>query len=366
VIVRRRAPAWVIGVAGLAIAAAVAIRLLIPAGMDASTFLGLGDDSPIQTEYARERLGEVPTRAGMGHDGKFFFVQANDPWYLDPTRHAAVIDRPLYRGQRMLYPMIAGGFGSFPPAVIVWSMLATNLIAIAFGSWLGAKLAARWGGSSWIGLAIPLNVGLIFEVLIDGAGVIAYVFCLGALYALETDRRWTASFLFAAAALSREVMILFAIGVLIGGWLAERRLQWRIVIAPALTMVTWSVYLRWRLAGVTGVGGGTENFAPPFAGMWQAIRSWATHPDDLLLSAAILVAVVSFTLLAVRSRLSIAWGALPFVALATVLSINVWREPFDLSRVLAPVFTAAPYILFLSERGMTSPAAEQPSSGLHP
>jgi hypothetical protein len=193
--------------------------------------------------------------------------------------------------------------------------------------------------------------------------VIAYVFCLGALYALEADRRWTAALLFTAAALSREVMILFAIGVLIVGWLTERRLQWRIVLVPALAMVTWAVYLRSRLAGVTGVGGGTENFAAPFTGMWQAIRSWATQPDDLLLSAAILVAVVSFTLLAIRGRLSIAWGALPFVALAIVLSVNVWREPFDLSRVLAPVFTAAPFILFVSERGTTAPADEQPSSG---
>jgi hypothetical protein len=360
---RRRPPAWVVGVAGLAISAAVVLRILILSGMEASAFLGLGDDSPIQTEYARERLGEVPTRAGGGHDGKFFFVQANDPWYLHPARHAAVIDQPMYRGQRMLYPMIAGGLGSFPPAVIVWSMLVTNIIAIAVGSWLGARLAARWGGSSWLGLAIPLNVGLIFEVLIDGAGVIAYVFCLGALYALETDRRWTAAVLFAAAALSREVMILFAIGVLIVGWLAGRRIQWRIVVVPALAMMTWYVYLRSRLTGVTGVGGGPENFAPPFAGMWQASRSWATAPDDLLLSAAILVAVVSFTLLAVRGTLSIAWGALPFVALAMVLSVNVWREPFDLARVLAPVFTAAPFILFVSERGTTPPAAEQPSSG---
>lgn len=361
--VRRGPPAWVVGVAGLAISAAVVLRILVPAGMEASTFLGLGDDSPIQTEYARERLGGAPTRPGMGHDGKFFFVQANDPWYLNPTLHAAVIDRPIYRGQRMLYPMIAGGFGSFSPGVIVWSMLVTNLLAIAFGSWLGARLATRWGGTSWLGLAIPLNVGLIFEVLIDGSGVIAYVFCLGALYALEADRRWTAALLFTAAALSREVMILFAIGVLIVGWLTERRLQWRIVLVPALAMVTWAVYLRSRLAGVTGVGGGTENFAAPFTGMWQAIRSWATRPDDLLLSAAILVAVVSFTLLAIRGRLSIAWGALPFVALAIVLSVNVWREPFDLSRVLAPVFTAAPFILFVSERGTTAPADEQPSSG---
>jgi hypothetical protein len=38
-------------------------------------------------------------------------------------------------------------------------------------------------------------------------------------------------------------------------------------------------------------------------------------------------------------------GALPFVPLVAAISINVWREPFDLARALTPVFTAAPFLL---------------------
>jgi hypothetical protein len=344
-------PAWIVGFVGLLIVATFALRILIPAGMDPTVFLAFGEEAPVQTAYARRLLGDVATREGnLGHDGKFFFAQANDPWYLEPERNATVLDRPIYRGQRMLYPMIAGGFGLFPPGVVAWSMLVTNLLAIAAGAWLAARLAASWGASPWLGLAVPLNVGLIFEIFIGGAGVHAYVLCLGALYALVADRPWLAAVLFAAAALSREVMIAFAAGVFILRWLDGRRFLWRIVIVPVLAMMIWYAYLRSRLAGVTGEGGGLEIFAAPFVGMWQAFRSWATNTDDLVISVAMLAIVITFTILALRSRLPIAWGALPFVALATTLSVYVWREPFDLSRALVPVFTAAPFLLVLPRR----------------
>lgn len=348
--------AWVVGAIGLIIVTAFALRILIPTGMDPTVFLALGEESPIQTDYARGLLGDVATRPNnLGHDGRFFFPQANDPWYLDPARHAAVLDRPMYRGQRMLYPLIAGGFGLFPPGVVAWSMLVTNLIAIAIGAWLAARLATSWGVSSWLGLAVPLNVGLIFEIDIGGAGVLAYVFCLGGVYALVTDRTWTAAILFAAAALSREVMAAFAVGLFTLAWLDGRRFLWRIVVVPVLAMAVWYAYLRSRLTGVTGAGGAVQIFAAPFVGMWQAFRSWATNMDDLVVNVVILAIVATFMILALRSRLPLAWGALPFVALATTLSVHVWREPFDLSRALVPVFTAAPFLLVVARRDAPAP-----------
>jgi hypothetical protein len=345
VTVRADASPVLVGAAGLAISVVIALRVLIPNGMDPTIFIALGEDAPVQTEYAVRLLGEVTTRHDLGHDGKFFFAQANDPWYLEPQQHAVVLDRPAYRGQRMLFPMIAGGFGLFPPGVVVWAMLVTNLLAMAIGAFLAAKLASSWGASTWLGLWVPLNIGLLFELDIGGAGIIAYACCLGALYALVEDRSWLAALLFAAAALSREVMVLFAVGVFVLWWLDRRERPWRLVVAPLVAMTLWYVYLHVRLAGVTGVGSGTQNFAPPFAGFAAAFRSWVEDPINLFYELPLLAVIIAFIPLAVRSRLSIAWGALPFVALATILSVNVWREPFDLSRALAPVFTAIPFLI---------------------
>lgn len=340
-------PAWVVGAAGLAIGIGIVLRLLIPAGMDATIFLALGEDAPIQTDYARAVLGDVATRKDYGHDGKFFFIQANDPWHIDPQANAAFLDRPVYRAQRMLFPMITGGFGLFSPGVIVWSMLITNVLCVGLGSLIAARIAGLWGASPWLGLSVPLNIGLLFELWIDGSGILAYVSCLGAVYALVVGRGWMAAALLAAAALSREVMVVFAVGIVVLGWVEERRIRWRLLLVPLAAIGLWNAYLQFRLMGVSGVGAPWPFFGPPLFGMFEALGSWTEDPAYLVLNVAILLIAVAFVVLGLRRRSTIVWGALPFVALATVLSSYVWREPFDISRVLAPVFTAAPFLLFL-------------------
>jgi hypothetical protein len=349
VTVRREAPVWLVGAAGTAITAAFALRLLLPNAMDPSVFLALGRDS-VQTSYARELLGDVWTRPGLGHDGRFFFVQANDPWIVEPDAHAALLDRPIYRSQRMLFPMIAGGFGLLPPSAIVWSMLITNMAAMVVGTILAAKLAAAWDIPIWLGLLVPLNIGLLFELEIGGAGILAYACCLGALHALLSERTWLASSLFAAAALSREVMVAFAVGVFVLWWLERRERPWRLLIAPLAAMAVWLAYVRYRLGGVTGVGDARGAFAAPFMGVLEAFRSWSRTPWHLVINVTLLSVVILFVPLALRSRLSIAWGAVPFAGLAMVLSADVWGQTFDLTRALAPVFTAAPFLLVFSER----------------
>ena len=55
--VRKSPPAWVVGSIGFVIVAAFALRILIPTGMDPTVFLALGEESPIQTAYARRLAG---------------------------------------------------------------------------------------------------------------------------------------------------------------------------------------------------------------------------------------------------------------------------------------------------------------------
>ena len=84
---------------------------------------GEGVNARVITEHVEDVLGrEVATVEAGGHDGKFFFLQALDPLYLEPTEHAALLDRPTYRAQRMLYPLLAGVGGLASPAVTLWTM----------------------------------------------------------------------------------------------------------------------------------------------------------------------------------------------------------------------------------------------------
>ena len=350
----RHAPAWAIGVAGLVVATAFALRILIPYGLDPTIFASFGNGSTPQDAYVRDRLGQISTRSRYAHDGKYYFIQANDPWLSEPHQNAALLDRPIYRSQRMLYPVLVGGFGLFPPEAIVWSMLLINIVAMAIGAAIAASLAASWELPAWLGLLVPLNIGLLFELEIGGAGILAYALCLTGLYALVHDRAGIASVLFTAAALTREVMVLFPAGLLLL-WVLERRPPaWRIITYPIAAVALWNIYIRIRLSGVTGTGVAWGNFSAPFYGILQAFGWWLRYPH-LLINIAIIGIVAMFGLVAIRSRSPIAWGALPFIALSTVLSDNVWRETFDVARAVAPVFTAIPFVVL-------SPAADEPRS----
>ena len=260
---------WTIGLLGFGFAAGLALRLLVPNGLDPTVFVAFGDESPVQTPYGQRLLGTVATRPGGGHDGQSFFIQANDPWYLEPKENAALLDRPLYRAQRMLYPMVAGGLGLFPPNLIVWAMLITNVLALGIGASLAASLAVRMGGPAWLGLWVPLNVGLLFELDIGGSGILAYVCCLGALSALSADRVWLAGVLFAAAALSREAMLAFAVGVFLLDRIERRQPRWPIVMVPAVALTTWDAYIWIRLRGISGAGGGIDSLGPPLGRGWR-------------------------------------------------------------------------------------------------
>lgn len=343
---------WKVAGVGFLVGITYALRVLIPAGGNPSIFLALGQDSPRQTEYASNLLGPVVVRDALGHDGKFFFAQANDPLYLEPGVHAAYVDRPVYRGQRMLFPLLAGGFGLFPPRVVVWAMLGLNLLALVVATGLGAGLAQLWGASHWVGLAVPLNLGLLSELDIGGAGVLAMLMLLGAVLALDRQvpgRPLTltvATVLLCLAALSREVALLFAAGVVVVLWLRGRRIHWPLLVFPVLAVGGWRLYLLTRLAGLEP-GDPSRELGPPFMGLWEAFGYWSTEPIDLAIALVLVAVLVMFAIRAVRSRNLLAWGALPTVALATILSVYVWREPYDLARAVTPVLIAYPFLLFL-------------------
>jgi periplasmic divalent cation tolerance protein len=125
-----------------------------------------------------------------------------------------------------------------------------------------------------------------------------------------------------------------------------------IIATPVVAAGLWLAYVVSRLGGVPGHGPSRGAFGPPFLGLSEAIRaSWLKDPWAFVVNVALLIVVILFVPVTVRSRLPIAWGALPFAALAVFLSAEVWRETFDLARAVAPIFTAAPFaVLSMAER----------------
>lgn len=333
-----------------ALAGLVVVRLLLAAGGDPTGLVAFGEDTPGITAHAREVLGrEVVVRRGLGHDGRFYFVQAEDPWHRDPDRYAVLLDRPAYRSQRMLYPLLAGLGGFAPAGWLPWTMTlvnATALVTLAAGV---AAWSRNLGASSWWGLAVFADIGILFEVDIAGAGVVALAAAVWGTLALDRRRPGLAAFAFTLAVLSREVMIVWVAGVVLwtwwrraGGWRGglRRRLVPVDLVAVAATPVVvagaWAVYLRLRLPVGTGAGE-VQEIGLPFVGMAAAVGDWLSSPGVAIQIVAVVAVCIVALVAAVRRPSAPTWAAAGFAALAVVLTHQVWWRPFDIGRAVAPV-----------------------------
>lgn len=347
--------AWLVAVVGLLLGLVYVVRSLAAVDWDPSLFAAFGEEATPTRVYAEERLGEVWLRATQGHDGKFFFVQANDPWLLEPEVNAAVLDRPAYRSQRMLYPAIAGGGGLLQPTAILWSMIAVNIASLAAGTWAVARIAEEVGGSPWWGLTFALNPGLISEIAIGGAGVLAAACAFGGILFLLRERYAPAVALLSAAVLAREAMLLVVGGCAL--WLFLRRERSRAVAVAAIPAVAagmWAVYVRLRVADLIE-GAQIQEIGVPFRGFVDAFSSWGNDPQSLLTGCAIMLLLAIFAVRTAVTRQLLGLAFAGFVPLAVVFTEQVWRSYFDITRAVAPVITAYLVAAFASRR-QASPA----------
>lgn len=334
-----------VGLVTLALGLLFAASHIARNDMNPTVFIAVGEQSGEIKEYAEELLGDVALRPELGHDGRFFFVQANDPWLLDPDANASILDRPVYRAQRMAYPVLASVGGILPPTGVVWGMLVVNILAMSAGAFVCGMLAVRFGGSAWWGLAFPFNIGLISELSIGGAGIVATAAAFAAVLMLLEEKVLGASLLFTLSCLAREVMLIAVAGAVVWLLLTRKpRIAARIAVWPVLAVVGWGAYIRLVLPGGGAVAEG--NLGLPFVGFVDNFENWGSDPFELLIGLVVVVVLVFYTYRALRNPSLTAWTFLPFAVLAFLLAEPVWDGYFNITRAVAPVLTAYFLITF--------------------
>jgi hypothetical protein len=360
--VPRHRTAIVVGLVAMALSTLMAVRVLSEVGWDPTIFVAFGEEATPTREYAEERLGDVFLRPAQGHDGKFFFVQANDPWVVDPDSNAQVLDRPLYRSQRMLYPVLAGGVGFLDSEAIVWAMLVVNLIAMGVGTWATAQIAVEMGGSGWWGLAFALNLGFISEINIGGAGVVAAAAAFGAVLMFMKDRVPLGIAFLGVAALAREAMLIAVAGTALWLWVRHRR-RTAVVTAliPGLAVVLWAAYLRVRI-GEGATASEVQEIGWPFVGFIEAFQSWSEDPIDLAVGVVVMILFLLFTRRALIGGHLVGSAFLGFVLLGIVFTEQVWHSYFDITRAIAPIITSFVLLVFLGSRQDDLTKAKQMTS----
>jgi len=330
-----------VAIALIAVAASTLLvgRLLAPNDFDPSTTIKFGEVHEEQNAYGARLLGEIVVAPMGGHDGRFFFIQAMDPFYLEPDVHADHLDRPTYRAQRMVYPTLASLGGLMSPAATAWGLIIVNIVAMAVGTVYTGLMAARMGLSAWFGLAFLLNPGLIVDLGIDGAGIVALAAMMAAVYYVLGDAILPAAVALSVASLARETMLIAVAGLAAFYWLGKRRVSWSLT-APILAVGVWWGYVHWRLDD--GLAQDIQALDWPFVGFIDAFEGWMNTPGswvDPAVGGVLLLVSAVVLIRSIRTPTALGWAVGGFAFLGLIMSEPVWENWFDSARALAPVLT---------------------------
>ena len=344
---------WMVGIVGSVLGAAFLVQAVVGSDGDPTVFLNVGVDNRDIIEFANSQLGSVSLIPEAGHDGKFFFIQATDPWITEPGIYLRLLDRPTYRAGRVAYPALAGGFGAFPVAWLPWSLAITNVLAMGLGTWATSRLAVHHGLTPLYGVAFLANPGVFNEFFISGSGVLALALALAGLVASEHGRWKIAATVLAFAVLAREVMMLWVLGAAAWWWRNGQKRTGLAVVSVSATV--WSAWMAWVWFRLGSDSSAAASIGVPFVGIAQASRGWLAAPGvDLLVSGLLVAAGLLIAVKAVRAPGLLTWSAAGFVIMAPILTRPIWQRYFDSTRALSPLFTVAVLLLALAVRERTS------------
>jgi len=318
---RSGARAWVAVVAWSVVGTVLAVGLVLfdlARTREVNGFLiHTGPGGPAAELFARDFPDEPQFERGE-HDGVMFYAVARDPADLD--RVAESLDRPRYRLQRPLYPLLARAllpFGEGEP--LVWAMFVVGVLGAFGGAVSLGFLSVTLRGPPWLGVLFPILPGVLQSLRISVADGLAVALMLGATAVFLRGRLWPATALAVAAVLAKEPVLLTFVGLVV--W-SRRVRDLPLVVVPASVAAALFVALRLRLPDS---GQEVIEFGAPLRGWWDAVRMlWLDGAEALALVCAVaLVALSAVVLLRRRPSHPLWWPLVANLVLLAFLNITV-------------------------------------------
>ncbi|MEO5897263.1 MAG: hypothetical protein ABIS06_16350 [Vicinamibacterales bacterium] len=300
--------------------------------------LRVGSKNPLRQQIEME-LGPVVSTNAVGHDGQIYYVIARDPFATGTTVDALLtFDIPRYRYRRILFPLLAGGFGQFSPrltlfGLIFWSVAGMALMALAVAD-LAFTVKARGGA---VMLAI-VNLGALASVMLLTADVLALGLALVGVSLFLRRRLGGALFALTLAALTKEAYLLVPLALGLWQWRSHHRsTAIAFMLVPALPLLGWSV---WVWFGIPDLPQTPAILGFPLLGVVRSISNWL-HPGslDFIQATFAIYLAVSFLLAAVMLVAGrnpvLRWVIVPWLILASCAGLDVWIIPSNAARAFA-------------------------------
>jgi hypothetical protein len=202
-----------------------------------------------------------------GYDGQFAYQIALNPGGAAPT-----LDVPAYRYQRILYPLLARVLALGNPAAIPWMLILINLASLVLGTIATEKILAEHGFSRWCALVYGAFAGMLLALRLDLTEPLAFALVQWGVLFFERGKHWHSLPLFALAALTRELTLMFAAACALALLMrSSRRNAAAWGMAALLPFALWQVFLSFWLGEWGLQSGGAQASAfelIPYHGWW--------------------------------------------------------------------------------------------------
>jgi hypothetical protein len=286
-------------------------------------------------ELVVDELPNTPVFDGLGHDGQIFYAIGLD---LRGQAVPDVVGSAAYRYRRILYPALASGLGVLDGAGLLWGMIGLAAVSVGLAAGAIAALAAKLALPTWAPVTVLLNPAIWLSARLLTADNLAFALALLATLAFVNGRYWWALVGLAAAALTKEPYLAFALGLSGFAWFrGERRWGIGLAVASAASLIPWWAYISLEIGNPISSG---STLVPPLSGLIAATRTWPSlDPRDLFYLAATLIGLVSSLWVIARRWNLWSWLAAPWLAVAFLSSEAVWQFGNNAVRSFAPLLT---------------------------
>lgn len=350
-----------VGAAGLALGCLFLVAQFLRLGFDFTTPFYVGSMFGLDEELARRGI-QVQVQPGPGYDGQWFLGLAFDPLLLDEL--TAGFDQPRYRAGRPLQAMVGWALAAGRIPAIPAGLLAVGPLAVALGAAALARLVVAYGWARWWGLGFAFVPGVAVGVAFATAEPLGLALTvLGLGFVLEsasagagaTRGRTTelgAGLAFAAAALTKESYLLFALAgafylATLTGDASRPRLRPVLVLLglPLVALAAWRLYVLAAVAPTLNDSAPLGALGPPLLGWGRTLLLLARadyvvdgpiDPAGYLLVLGSLAAGVAGIVVGLRSTTLPARVGLVLGCYSLLLSGELLGHFLSSMRALAP------------------------------
>ncbi len=309
---------------------------------------------------------------GAGYDGQFFYRLALNPFDTRQTAYGVRLDRPSYREQRILYPLVVWLFSFGQAPLVPVMMILVNYLALIALGYVFARYVRLLGRHALWGLVAPFYPGFVLSVARDLAEPLAGLLLVASLYFVHRKRFTAATIALTLAILTRETIVLVAgaalllwlIGLIYQryrqrhpgetplAWLDAFAMPWFFSVIPLAVFVVWQgiLLLIWK---ETAFASGSGNLGVPFGGFAQLFGQAVLlknrferlhYVEQLFILIYVFFVGVSLRITQAPIFQRIAWCG--FIALSFCLTPLVWVDDWAFLRALSDSFMlGAPILL---------------------